>query len=55
MIITKVDHGESVNWVVIMYSQLVKELIKWEKCQKNTIKGIAKREPKNDALLQNVS
>jgi ribonuclease HI len=55
MMISKVDHGEFVNWVVITYSQLVKELIKWEKCQKNTIKGIAKREPKNDALLQNVS
>jgi len=24
---------------------LVKELIKWEKCQKNVIEGIAKRKP----------
>jgi hypothetical protein len=31
-----------------MFSQLVKELIRWEKCQKNMIKGIAKREPKKD-------
>jgi hypothetical protein len=31
-----------------MYSQLVKELIRWEKCQKNMIKGIAKRKPKKD-------
>ncbi len=29
-----------------MYCQLVKELIRWEKCQKNMIEGIAKREPK---------
>jgi hypothetical protein len=29
-----------------MYSQLVKELIKWEKFQENMIKGITKREPK---------
>jgi len=31
-----------------MYSQLVKELIKWENCQKNMIKGTTKREPKKD-------
>ncbi len=34
MMIFRVDHGESINWVAIMYSQLIKELIKWEKCQK---------------------
>jgi hypothetical protein len=27
---------------------LVKELIKWEKCQKNMIEGTTKREPKKD-------
>jgi hypothetical protein len=32
MVISKADHGEFVNWDVIMFSQLVKELIKWEKC-----------------------
>jgi hypothetical protein len=29
-----------------MYSQLVKELIRWEKCQKNMIKRTFKRERK---------
>jgi hypothetical protein len=46
--ISKIDHGKSINWVVIMYSQLVKEMIRWEKCQKNMIVGTAKREPKKD-------
>ncbi len=46
MMISKVEHGEFINWVVIMYFQLVKELIRWEKCQKNMIEGIAKKEPK---------
>jgi hypothetical protein len=46
MMISRVDHGEFVNWFAIMYSQLVKELIKWEKCQKNMIEGRNKREPK---------
>ncbi len=32
MMISKADHGESVNWAAIMYFQLVKELIRWEKC-----------------------
>jgi hypothetical protein len=27
MMISKADHGESVNWVAIMFSQLVNELI----------------------------
>ncbi len=40
--IFRVDLGKSFNWVVIMYSQLVKELIRWDKCQKNMIEGIAK-------------
>jgi len=31
-----------------MYFQLVKEMIKWEKCQKNMIEGTTKREPKKD-------
>jgi hypothetical protein len=46
--ISKLDHGKFVIWVAIMYSQLVKELIRWEKCQKNMIEGIAKKEPKKD-------
>jgi len=32
MMISRADHGEFVNWATIMYSQLVKELIRWEKC-----------------------
>jgi hypothetical protein len=28
MMISKVDHGKSINWVAIMYSQLVKKSIK---------------------------
>jgi len=35
MTISKADHGEFVNWTVIMFFQLVKELIRWEKCIKN--------------------
>ncbi len=31
-----------------MYPQLVKKLIKWEKCQKNMIEGTTKRKPKKD-------
>jgi hypothetical protein len=46
--ISKIDHGEFVNWVIIMYSQLVKKLIKWEKCQNNMIEGTTKRKPKKD-------
>jgi len=48
MIISIIDHGESINWDAIMYSQLVKELIRWEKCHKSMIEGITKREPKKD-------
>jgi hypothetical protein len=48
MMIFKADHGECVNWATIMYFQLVKELIRWDKCQENMIEGIAKREPKKD-------
>jgi hypothetical protein len=29
---SKANHGESVNWVTIMYFQFVRELIRWEKC-----------------------
>jgi hypothetical protein len=32
MMISRLDHGKFVNWVIIMYFQLVNELIKWEKC-----------------------
>jgi len=32
MMIFRVDHGKFVDWATIMYFQLVKELIKWEKC-----------------------
>jgi hypothetical protein len=31
-----------------MYFQLVKELIKWEKCHKNMIGGTTKRKPKKN-------
>jgi hypothetical protein len=31
MMISKADHGEFVNWEAIMFSQFIKELIKWEK------------------------
>jgi hypothetical protein len=48
MMICRGNHGKSTNWVTIMYYQLVKELIKWEKCQKNMIEGIAKRAPRKD-------
>jgi len=44
--IFKIDHGKFVNWVVVMYFHLVKELIRWEKCQKNMIEGTTKRGPK---------
>jgi len=47
MMILRVDHGKFVNWATIMYPQLVKELIRWEKCQKNMIEGTSKKEPKN--------
>jgi hypothetical protein len=30
--ISKTDHGKFVNWATIVFSQLVKEMIKWEKC-----------------------
>jgi hypothetical protein len=32
MMISKANHWEFINWVAIMYFQLVKILIKWEKC-----------------------
>jgi len=44
--ISKTDPREFVNWVVIMYFQLVKELIKWDKCPKNMIERTAKGEQK---------
>jgi hypothetical protein len=48
MMISLIDHGKSINWAIILYFQLVKELIKWEKCHKNLIEIIVKREPKKD-------
>jgi hypothetical protein len=43
MLIFRVDHGKFINWVAIMYFQLVKELIKWDKCQKNIIERTTKK------------
>jgi hypothetical protein len=34
MITSRVNNGEFVNWAAIMYFQLVKKFIRWEKCQK---------------------
>jgi len=48
MMISKVDHEEFMNWVIIMYFQLIKELIKWDKCQKDMIEGTTKKKPKKD-------
>ncbi len=48
MMISRIDHIESINWAAIMYFELVNELIRWDKCQKNMIEGIAKREPKGN-------
>jgi len=48
MMISKIDHRESINWATIMHFELVKELIRWGKCQKNMIERIAKRKPKKD-------
>jgi hypothetical protein len=44
MMISKINHGESMNWATIMYSQLVKELIRWDKCQKHMITRTTKKE-----------
>jgi len=44
--ISRIDHENFVNWVAIMYFQIVKELIRWLKCQKNMIKRTTKREPR---------
>jgi hypothetical protein len=46
--ISKEKHGKSINWAIIMYFQLVKKLIKWEKCQKNMVEGTTKKKPKKD-------
>jgi hypothetical protein len=48
MMISRAHHGKSVNWVAIMYSQLVKEFFKWEKCQKYMIEETTKRKQKKD-------
>jgi hypothetical protein len=48
MMISKTNNGKFINWATIMYFQLIKELIKWEKCQKNMVEGIAKKELKKD-------
>ncbi len=46
MMISRANHGDSNNWAAIMYFQLVKKLIKWEKCQKNMNEGTSKGNPK---------
>jgi hypothetical protein len=46
MMISRINHGELVNWAAIMYSQLVKEFIRWEVLEKHD-EGTTKREPKN--------
>ncbi len=48
MMIFKANDGKSINQATIMYFQLVKQLIRWEKCQKNMIEGTIKKKPKND-------
>jgi hypothetical protein len=48
MMISRADHRESINWATIMYYELVKELIRWEKCPQNMIEGTSKRKPKKD-------
>ncbi len=48
MLISRADHGEFINWAAIIYFQLIKELIEWDKCQKNMIEGTAQRKPKKD-------
>jgi hypothetical protein len=48
MMISRADHEKYVESATIIYFQLVKELVKWEKCQKKMIEGTTKREPKND-------
>jgi hypothetical protein len=37
MMISRADHGKSINWVTIMFSQLLKDLIRWGKCHNNMI------------------
>jgi hypothetical protein len=58
MMISIVDHGNYVNWATIMYFQLVKELMRWEKHEKKMIEGTSKRKPKKDvchyAIVQEV-
>jgi hypothetical protein len=46
--ISRADHEKYVESAAIMYSQLVKELVKWEKCQKKNDEGTTKRKPKKD-------
>jgi hypothetical protein len=48
MMIFRAHHGEFVNWVAIMYSQLVKEFFKWEKSQKYMIEETTKKKQKKD-------
>jgi hypothetical protein len=56
--ISIIDHGKFVNWATIIYSQLVKELMRWEKCEKKMSEGTSKRKPKKDvchyAIVQEV-
>jgi hypothetical protein len=55
VMISRADHGESINWATIMYSQLVKALIRWEKCHKNMIEGTTKIEPKKDTCHSTIT
>jgi hypothetical protein len=48
--ISRVDHGESVNWVAIMYYQLIKELIKWEKHKKKYDRGNNQKRTKKGCM-----
>jgi len=46
--ISTTHHGEFVDWATITYSQLVKELIKWETFHENMIEGTSIKKRKKD-------
>jgi hypothetical protein len=46
MMISRVDNGKFVNWVAIVYSQLVEELMQWDKRQKIWLKEQPKENQK---------
>ncbi len=48
MMIFRADRGKFVNQATIMYAQLVKELIRWENCQK---KMVEEQPKKNQNLM----